>query len=157
MKVVSLFPLVSKCANLKMSEDETKDYLMVHSCYDSWISADHNRLLSNKNLHLNSLCIYCFTLISMTRKRGSGPWQKMVINKMYRQENNVRHRLQTKHINNKNVHYHPFRSLNEYVWQQIDIHSRWNSRYGQKTIYDTNFLSIEMHLRQTHFGDFNGS
>ena len=85
-----------------------------------------------KNLHLNSLCIYCFTLISMTRKRGSGPWQKMVINKMYWQENNVRHRLQTKHINNKNVHYHPFRSLNEYVWQQIDMHSRWNSRYGQK-------------------------
>ena len=76
-----------------------------------------------KNLHLNSLCIYCFTLISMTRKRGSGPWQKMVINKMYWQENNVRHRLQTKHINNKNVHYHPFRSLNEYVWQQIDIYT----------------------------------
>ena len=29
------FPFRYKSVNLKMSEDETKDYLMVHSCYDS--------------------------------------------------------------------------------------------------------------------------
>ena len=58
-----------------MSEDETKDYLMVQKVLSLVVGllADSNHRLSNTNLHLNSLCIYCFIIISMTRKRRSRP------------------------------------------------------------------------------------
>ena len=100
MKVVFLFPLVLKSVNLKMSEDETKDYLMVRCCFVSWFSADHNQRLSNKNLHLNSLCIYCFILISMTRKRRSGPWQKFEVNVLTGRQPYV-------HTNTDTLNQHP--------------------------------------------------
>ena len=100
MKVVSLFPLVLKRANLKMSKDETKDYLMVRCRFVSWFLGDHNQRLSSENLHLNSLCIYCFILISMTRKRRSRPWQNFEANVLTGRLNYVR-------INTDKYNQHP--------------------------------------------------
>jgi hypothetical protein len=125
MKVVFLFPLVLKSVNLKMSEDETKDYLMVRCRLVSWFSVDHNQRLSRKNLHLRSMCIYCFILISMTRKRRSGPWQKLEVNVLTGRKPYVH--TNTTHITN--IHYHPFKSLNAttefkvkfQIWSKKDL------------------------------------
>ena len=144
------FPFRYKSVNLKMSEDETKDYLMVHSCYDSWISADHNRRLSNKNLHLNSLSIYCFTLISMTRKRGSGPWQKMVINKMYWQENNVRHSHRRSTSTQQKCALSPIQifericvTTNTYIDIQGEIQDMVKKRFMTQIFYPLKCISVK--------------
>ena len=110
-----------------MSEDETKDYLMVQKVLSLVVGllADSNHRLSNTNLHLNSLCIYCFIIISMAKKRRSRPWQFLV--KAYSQGED-----KTTHIE-KTIHYQPSPSV-KYVTTIISQGEIYQDTYTVKNI-----------------------